>query len=377
MRDPAKTDYQEAVEDALDSAAFAIEAKAVGIIASRLGTIDPDTRIAELLSHVSEDVAAIDRAVSKGGAELAKAAEASIEDMAESNDEWAKPFYEATGAVQTGAAAAVAHAYAKDAKRAVRAIVRTSAIGLAGADGTGFRPLKEAYVSILSQAASAMASGEQTGERAVRSAVRALCSGGLRVVYESGRTMELHSAVRMNVMDSFMSAMHEARKLQGEEYGADGVEVTAHGLCAPDHLPYQGRQFPKRKFEKLNASLERPIAEGYNCRHMVFPVLLGFSDPAYSESELDEIAELSNSKVTYELNGRKVTETRYEFSQRQRAMERSIRRARLDAYAAEKSGYGATEANRRVREMLRRYRTVSQQAGVDTRMERTKLYLPR
>ena len=375
-KDPASTDYQDSVEDALDAEASALEAKIIGIIAERLGATDES--VSKALSKASVDMREIERLLERGASDLSSAIDSIMAELAELNAAWAQPVYDAAGAVQTGAAAAVVYEAGKEAAKAVRAVCRTSAIGLANADGTGFRPLREAYRAVISEVASAMARGDLTGERAVRSAVARLCRGGVRVMFEGGRAMELSAAVRMHVMDSYRNAMSEARKVQGDEYGADGYEVSAHGLCAPDHIRYQGRQFTKREFERIQRSLDRPIAEGMNCRHIVFPVLLGFSDPAYTDKQLERIKELSESKVTYTApNGAKRTVTRYEFSQEQRAMERSIRKARVAAYAAECSGVGTAEAERRVRELLRRYRTASKEAGVETRLERTRLYIPR
>ena len=39
----------------------------------------------------------------------------------------------------------------------------------------------------------------------------------------------------------------------GEQFGADGVEIDAHMLCAEDHLPYQGGQYSNEEFEQFGA----------------------------------------------------------------------------------------------------------------------------
>ena len=64
-----------------------------------------------------------------------------------------------------------------------------------------------------------------------------------KVRYASGLTRRLDTAARQNVLDGFRALMQRTRDETGKAFGADGVEISAHMLCAEDHLPYQGRQF--------------------------------------------------------------------------------------------------------------------------------------
>ena len=364
-------------EDAIDAELTGVEAKVLGMIAETLGEVSKGLPAREALARVSGDVGKAGRLMESVAGDVESAADAVSAAIDETNAEWAQPYYSASGATATAAASAMVADARDDAVGLMRSALKTSAVGLTDATGKNFKPLAEAYRAAVTDVAAKMALGEATGEKAVREAVRKLSSGGLRVAYESGRTMELHSAVRMAVVDTFRRGMGDARAKMGEEFGADGVEISAHGLCAADHLPYQGRQYAKKAFDKLQNSLERPIGDGYNCRHTVFPVIMGVSEPAYTAKELDEIAELSTGKVAFTVRGEERECTRYEFTQYQRSLERGIRKARMTAYVAEKSGVGKAEADRRVRDLLRGYRTVSKQAGIDTRLERTNLYIPR
>lgn len=131
--------------------------------------------------------------------------------------------------------------------------------------------------------------------------------GGLRVQYESGYTRRLDSAMRQNIIDGVSYVAQETARQAGEEFGADGVELSAHSPCAPDHLPYQGKQYSLQEYEELQASLRRPIGE-WNCRHFAYPVLLGISRPANSKAELAEMAQASERRI--EMDGR--TYSRYD-----------------------------------------------------------------
>ena len=81
----------------------------------------------------------------------------------------------------------------------------------------------------------------------------------MRITYASGRTRRLDSACRMNILEGVRQVNNGIRKEMGNQYGADGVEIDAHGLCAEDHLPYQGKQYTIKAYEKLNNKLKRPI----------------------------------------------------------------------------------------------------------------------
>ena len=130
----------------------------------------------------------------------------------------------------------------------------TSAIGfrVMGLDGrVYYRGFKEHYHDLIDQAITEIATGQKSYTSAFRSALTQTADSGIRVLdYESGYSRRLDSAIRQNVIDGVKDIAHEIARQTGEEFGADGVEIDAHNLCAPDHLPYQGRQFTKRHLSR-------------------------------------------------------------------------------------------------------------------------------
>ena len=68
--------------------------------------------------------------------------------------------------------------------------------------------------------------------------------------------------------------------------------------------------------------------KGANCRHDFYPVIEGISEPSYTEEELKNI-----DPPPFEYNGK--TYTYYEATQRQRAMERSMRKTKREILAAD------------------------------------------
>ena len=191
---------------------------------------------------------------------------------------------------------------------------------------------------------------------------------GLRITYASGLTRRLDSAVRMNVLDGIREVNNGIREQTGKEFGADGVEITAHALCAADHIDIQGRQFSKEEFERVNNSLKRRIST-CNCKHATFPIILGVSEPAYTDEELANYKANSEQKVT--IDGREMT--KYEATQVQRKVETEIRKAKDRTIFAENSGDTelAKQAKARVETLKKHYNNISQQAGLTPKMDRT------
>lgn len=191
---------------------------------------------------------------------------------------------------------------------------------------------------------------------------------GLRITYASGHTRRLDSAIRMNVLDGMREVNNGIREQVGKEFGADGVEVTAHALCAADHIDIQGRQFSKKEFEIVNESLRRKIST-CNCKHATFPIILGISKPTYTDEELEDYKNNSEQKVT--INGKEMT--KYEATQVQRKVETEIRKAKDKAIFADAMGdtESVSIAKARVEALKKHYNNVSKQAGLTPKMDRT------
>ena len=215
--------------------------------------------------------------------------------------------------------------------RTLKAYTRQTAEALANLSNTTV--VSSAYREAVDRAVQAAQSGVTDYASAVRQALREAAACGLRVQYASGATRRLDSAVRMNVLDGVRQLNQDIAMQTGKEYGADGVELSAHALCAEDHLPYQGEQFSFKEFERLQAQLERPIGM-WNCRHFAFPIILGVSEPANSKELLENYRRTSREKIT--IDG--VTKTRYEWTQQQRKLETAVRRQKDIANTAKAAG---------------------------------------
>ena len=175
----------------------------------------------------------------------------------------------------------------------------------------------------------------------------------------------------MNVLDGVRAINQDIMRQVGKEFGADGVELSAHTLCAEDHLPYQGHQMSNKEFDRLqNTILDRPFGM-WNCRHTWHPILLGISPPRYTDAELAEYKR--NSRERIEIDG--ITKSRYEWTQEQRRIETAIRYQKDIAVAARASGdmVARRECAYMIRELDKYYQKISNEAGLIIRLDKMRV----
>lgn len=375
--DASDIEYQERERNEVEEDGLAVELAVLSVIVARLRKVDESTTYAVARAWQAEDMGAIARLLSAGAQMLTGKSNRVMDGMGESSDEWAKPFFEARGIAQTSVfddesmGAALKSGKAANAQN-VASMCRAPALSLVAPDGT-VRRVDEAYKAILDSAIQSVMQGDAAYTKAIERAVRQLSRGGLRVMYPSGSTRELYAAVSMKVMDGFRLTMQDIRDQQAQRFKADGVEVSAHGMCAEDHLPYQGRQYTKAEFESIQQKLRRPIGRGMNCRHMVTGVVLGVSSGAYTEERRRSMVGESRRKTGVKTaSGHDMTA--YEFSQWQRRSETEIRKLKAQARLHEKAGLDPRELEREADAKRREYVELSKRAGVETRLERTRVY---
>ena len=196
----------------------------------------------------------------------------------------------------------------------------------------------------------------------MRGTITELGNAGLsKVEYLSGRKVRIDSAVRQALRDGTTYVAQSVLDTVGTEIDADGVEISAHENCAPDHAPYQGRQYTIEEYKQLQARLRRPIGM-YNCRHLAYPVKLGESERAYSDADLKKYAQENKDGVNW--NGRHYTG--YEATQYQRRIETAIRDLKSELYIAQKANDSAKymQTVERIRTLEAEYRQFSKKANL-------------
>lgn len=229
----------------------------------------------------------------------------------------------------------------------------------------------DAYDAAIDEIATQMASGKYGLNTAVRQVLKRFADSGLAVVeYESGHTRSLGAAIEMNLKEATSQVYQGVQRRIGEEFGADGFEISAHWDCAPDHLDIQGRQYTHEQFEKINNSLARPIGK-LNCRHTIYSIIIGISEPNYSEDDLQAMKAASLRKT--EFDGKEMTN--YEASQVQRRLEREIRRQKNRSVIAASAGDDEMrrEAQMKINQLTGKYKDLSDTFGLKTKAERMQV----
>lgn len=254
-------------------------------------------------------------------------------------------------------------------------ISNAKAIGFVLKDTNGkkiFKNLKKTYNDLIDEAVFNVTTGTTDYQSAMRGVMKQLADSGVKiheekVGYKSGYNVRIDSAVRQNVLTGIRQVNLEIQKQVGRDFGADGVEISAHSPCAEDHLHIQGKQYSNKEFARLNGNLERPIGE-YNCRHFVFSVVLGVNQPSYSNKMLNKMNRESQSIVEYD--GKKYTA--YEATQVQRKLETAIRKEKDRQIIARASGDkdGVSIAQQNITTLTHKYNDFSKVAGLDTYKQR-------
>lgn len=248
-------------------------------------------------------------------------------------------------------------------------IANTTAVGVWTPNG--FTAPGEAYTHAIDEMAAQLASGKYGLNAAVRKVMKQFADSGLAVVeYESGRTRSLGAAIEMNLKEATSQVYQGVQRRIGEEFGADGVEISAHWDCAPDHLDVQGKQYTLKEYEKLNNSLARPIGT-LNCRHTIYTIIIGVSPATYSDKELQAMKEVSLKKTSFD--GKEMTN--YEASQVQRRLEREIRKQKNRSViaAAADDDVMRREAQMKINQLTGKYKDLSDAFNIPTKMERTQV----
>jgi hypothetical protein len=262
-------------------------------------------------------------------------------------------------------------------------ISNTIGIGLLFEDINGqmtFKSIQQGYNEIIDRGILAISQGKETFDTEMRRIMKQVGHNGV-VLYESGRTRRLDSAIRMNILDGIRQVNQETTRRFGAEYGADGVEITVHSNPAPDHADIQGRQFSNEEYEKLQAgdiakdvkgnsydgADKRHIGE-YNCYHGIFNIVLGVSKPEYTDRELKAIQE--QNETGFEYNGRHYT--MYEGTQLQRRLELEIRKQKDTQILSRSAGdiELAQESQSKINLLTHKYNDLCKTSGLLPKKQR-------
>lgn len=335
--------------------------------------------------YLGADFKKITKLIAKQSEQGQKAVNKAIKQAAEGNDEFAKSLYAARGMG--------AYSWQNDLylHRLVSAMVKQTGAQFTNLSQTlAYKinnqtiPLRQMYTRAIDKAIYEVQSGTIDYHTAMRKTVRELATelrvqnsslvvdkktGEVKLHWDSGHTKRLDSHVRQNLIDGIKQLQTEMLDYHGQQFGSDGVELSAHAICAPDHLAVQGRQFSNDEFDKMQSGYDfkdvndnkyngfaRPIGQ-WNCRHVRFPIIIGISEPAHTDEQLEQMKQNSREK--------------YNLTQMQRAMETKLRSLKNQRLAASAAGdeLEAKRLQRKINEEQTTYRRFSEKHDLlyDTR----------
>ena len=240
-----------------------------------------------------------------------------------------------------------------------------------------FHDTAETYRDCLDYAFTQVETGAVDYITAVRNATKRLTESGLQFVdYSSGVVNHADVAVRRAVLTGISQVTGKIAEHNAAELETDIVEVTAHAGARPDHAEWQGKWYSLSGKSKKYRSLADATGygrvdglKGANCRHDFYPVIEGVDEPMYTAEELANI----DPPPFTDKNGK--TYTYYEATQRQRAMERAIRKTKREILAADNSGDSDmfTAKSVLLRRQREEYNRFSNAAGLLTQNERNQV----
>lgn len=249
-----------------------------------------------------------------------------------------------------------------------------------------FTPLAQAYQEAIDDSVTALIQGKEAFNSAMTKAVRELSASGIKTIeWESGYHRRLDSSVRMNLRGALRDFSMTLQQQFGEEFGADGVEISVHENPAPDHAEVQGHQFSNEEFDKFQNNQDSRDYKGklftaeyhghdrrsigqLNCYHYIFNVVLGVSKPLYTDSKLKEIND--KNEKGFKLDGKHYTN--YQGLQLQRKLETAIRKQKDRQIMAKASKDEEEEllATQKLTYLTNKYFELCKKSGLKSKVER-------
>ncbi len=186
-----------------------------------------------------------------------------------------------------------------------------------------FTPLSEIYNGYLDNAITMMASGAFDYNTLVRRVVREMTASGLRTVdYASGHSSRVDVAARRALLTGMGQLTGHISDMNGQALGTDRFEVDWHPGARPDHAVWQGRVWTRQQLEEVCGLGSGGGLLGWNCRHTYYPFIEGISTRNHSDEWLEEMDRKEAEKVPF--RGKEYNA--YEATQKQRQIERTIRK---------------------------------------------------
>jgi len=313
-----------------------------------------------------------------------------LDDVVERNQQYYSELIDITGVTAPQTLLSIEDTYAiyEQTRKAFRNIAQSMAF-LVDNGRTLLAPAR-AYQWALDNAVLQVQSGAISYNQAIRYAVKQLADSGIRVTdYESGHRDQIDVAVRRAVMSGVSQLCDKYSDQSAEYLDTRYFEISAH-IGARDkpgpnpwsaHILWQGKVFylsdhgerdPLGKYPDLVENTGYGYVDGLsgaNCRHKKYPWIEGVSERTYTDEQLAHIDD--GHDVDFE--GKHYTA--YEATQKQRQIERTIRKLKREQTAYKAAGLTEEEqaVTARIRRLNAEYKVFSETAGLPMQRERMRV----
>ena len=258
----------------------------------------------------------------------------------------------------------------------------TQSMGFLVDGGRTMLPPAKAYQWALNNAEMQIQSGAISYNQAIKRAIMQLADSGIRVVnYESGHRDHIDVAARRAVMTGVSQLCAKYTEQSAEYLNTPYFEVSAHigardkGKGWANHREWQGKVYSTRDHDKYPniydvCGLGRVDGlEGANCRHIRTAFVDGVMERTYTDKQLSHIDDGRDA----DFEGRHYSA--YEATQKQRQIERTVRKLerRRTAFEAQGNTEESQAAQIKIRRLRKEYKAFSTAADLPLQTERMKV----
>lgn len=179
----------------------------------------------------------------------------------------------------------------------------------------------QVYTDILTRSAAQVLTGNITLQQAlVKTAGEWAKQGMPAIVDKAGRTWSTEAYVNMVTRATQKNVATSMQESRMDDYEIDLVEISSHAASRPSHIDYQGKIYSRSGKSKCYPSLKDTsygkgadgLVTGIGCNHIAYPFISGVSTQRYEPYDKKESLEA------------------YKQSQKQRYLEREIRRSKKE-----------------------------------------------
>jgi tRNA uridine 5-carbamoylmethylation protein Kti12 len=186
---------------------------------------------------------------------------------------------------------------------------------------------REIYLKTLNETVAKVITGTMTKNQALSHVARKWANDGIPAMVDKlGREWSSEAYVNMTMRATIGNTANNMQMARMDDYEVDLVEVSKHEASRPSHVQFQGKIYSRsgqsKRYPHINETGYGTITGigGINCSHRLYPYVQGKS--------------IKRPVIVDETENKR----KYEESQKQRSLERAIRKAKKELMVAEQIG---------------------------------------